>query len=228
MHANNETGVVQPLRAIAKTLGNHPAVFHTDSAQGFGKELDGLRSDRVDLISLSAHKIYGPKGVGALIMRPSTRISKIRPLMFGGGQERGIRPGTLPVHLAAGFGVAAQLALRDHAQRRERCLNFRKALLEALAPLRPIIHGNVDNILPNVLNLRFGEIDSEAIMLALKDIASISNGSACTSTNYEPSHVLKAMGMSDTETQAATRWSWSHFTTPPDWLRLRRAIQLLN
>lgn len=228
MHVNNETGVMQPLLAIADALGNHPAAFHTDSAQGFGKELDGLRSDRLDLISVSGHKIYGPKGVGALVIRPSSRVSRIQPLMYGGSQERGIRPGTVPVHLAAGIGMAAELAMENYASRRKSCLDFRNALLDALAPLHPTVHGNPNLILPSVVNLRFGDIDSEAVMIALKDVVAISNGSACTSTNYEPSHVLKAMGMSDTEAQAATRWSWSHLTTSVDWLEVRRTIERLR
>jgi cysteine desulfurase len=228
MHVNNETGVVQPLDRIAQVLANHPAVFHTDAAQGFGKELSALRNARLDLISVSAHKIYGPKGVGALVVRPSYRVSRLQPLMFGGGQERGIRPGTVPVHLAAGLGVAAELALNTHAQRRDRCLAFRGELMGAIGSLQPTIHGDPDITLPNVVNLRFGDIDSEAIMIALRDVVAISNGSACTSDNYEPSHVLKAMGMSDVQAQAATRWSWNHFTPAPDWSKLRRAIQLLN
>jgi cysteine desulfurase len=228
MHVNNETGVVQPLRALTKALENHPAVFHTDSAQGFGKDLDGLQNERLDLISVSAHKIYGPKGVGALVMRPSSRVSRIEPLMYGGGQERGIRPGTVPVHLAAGFGMAAELAIRNYASRRKSCLEFRKSLLEAFAPLNPTVHGKPDLVLPNVVNLRFGDIDSEAVMIALKDVVAISNGSACTSTNYEPSHVLKAMKLSDTAVHAATRWSWCHLTEPPDWSTVTDSIRALS
>jgi cysteine desulfurase len=227
MHVNNETGVVQPLRAIGERLAGHPAVFHTDSAQGFGKELNEIRDGRIDLISVSSHKIYGPKGVGALIVRPAQRMPRLRPLTYGGGQERGLRPGTVPVHLVAGLGTAAELAIRDHAMRRQRCLAFRKALLAALTPLHPTIHGDARKTLPSVINLRFGEIDSEAVMLALKDLVAISNGSACTSTKYEPSHVLKAMGMSDAETYAATRWSWSHLTPFTDWSALATRIRAL-
>ena len=110
MQVNNETGVIQPLTEIAEVLSGHDAVFHTDAAQGFGKELDGLRSPRLDLISVSAHKIFGPKGVGALIARQNERTARLAPLCFGGGQERGLRPGTVPVPLVAGLGLAAELS----------------------------------------------------------------------------------------------------------------------
>jgi len=228
MHVNNETGVVQPLQAIGEALANHSAVFHTDASQGFGKEFDELKSDRLDLLSLSAHKIYGPKGVGSLILLPGTRLPRLRPLMLGGGQERGMRPGTVPVPLVAGLGLAAELAIRDYRSRRTRCIAFRGALLEALAPLHPVINGKPDLILPHVANVRFGELDSEAIMLTLKEIVAISNGSACTSTSYQLSHVLKAMGISDLNNQAATRWSWCHLTPTPDWPAVRKRIRQLS
>ncbi len=216
MHVNNETGVIQPIRAVSEVLEHNSAVLHTDAAQGFGKELEGLRNDRIDLISVSSHKIYGPKGIGALIMRPTTRTSRIKPLIHGGGQERGVRPGTVPVHLVAGFGLAAELAFTNYSSRRNRCLAFRDMLLDALAPLQPTINGHLDLIVPNVINMSFGDLDSEAVMIALKDMVAISNGSACTSANYEPSHVLKAMGITGTAAQAATRWSWCHLTPIPD------------
>ncbi len=203
-------------------LSGHDAVFHTDAAQGFGKELDGLRSPRLDLISVSAHKIFGPKGVGALIARQNERTARLAPLCFGGGQERGLRPGTVPVPLVAGLGLAAELALRDHSARRAKCLAFRTELLSALAPLQPVIVGDTDRVLPHVVSLRFGDIDSEAVMIALRDEVAISNGSACTSNTYQPSHVLKAMGLSDSDAQAATRWSWCHLTPDPDWRSIER------
>jgi cysteine desulfurase len=228
MHVNNETGVIQPLNEIADVLRDHAAVLHTDSAQGFGKELDGPRNDRVDLISVSSHKIYGPKGIGALIIRPTSRTSQIHPLTHGGGQERGLRPGTVPVHLVAALGVAAELAKANYENRRNSCLAFRRALLEAIGPLQPTITGNLDNILPNVLNLRFGLIDSEAIMIALKDLVAISNGSACTSNTYKPSHVLRAMRLTDSDIHSATRWSWCHLTPTPSWGEIKRRLASLT
>jgi cysteine desulfurase len=227
MQVNNETGVIQPLAEIAEVLSGHHAVFHTDSAQGFGKELDGLRSPRLDLISVSAHKIFGPKGVGALIARQNERTAGLAPLSFGGGQERGLRPGTVPVPLVAGLGLAAELSLRDYSRRRTTCLAFGIELLSALAPLQPIVVGDTDRALPHVVSLRFGDIDSEAVMLALSDVVALSNGSACTSSTYQSSHVLKAMALSDSEAQAATRWSWCHMTPEPDWRGIERAIRML-
>lgn len=227
MHVNNETGVIQPLAEIAEILNDHPAVFHTDAAQGFGKELEYLRSARLDLISISGHKLYAPKGIGALVVRSSRRELRLAPILFGGGQELGLRPGTVPVHLAVAMGAATEIALRDQALRRAACLKFRETLLTHLAPLRPVIHGDTARTLPHVLNMRFGEIDSEALLIALKDIVAISNGSACTSAHYAPSHVLKAMGLTDTQANAATRWSWSHQTPPVDWQELVDAIRLL-
>jgi cysteine desulfurase len=217
MHVNNETGVIQPLREIGAALGQHPAAYHTDAAQGFGKELEGLRSNRLDLISISGHKIFAPKGIGALIIRSRSAPIKLRPLMFGGGQERGLRPGTIAVHLAVGLGVAAEIAIRDHARRVRDCKILRAALLDALAPLHPTVHGTQTAVLPHIINMRFDEIDSEAIIIALKDLVAISNGSACTSMSYQPSHVLKAMGLADSQATAATRWSWCHMTSQPDW-----------
>ena len=227
MHVNNETGVVQPLAEIAEVLADHPATLHTDAAQGFGKELEALKHPRVDLISATAHKIYGPKGVAALVVRRSPRTKGLSPLTFGGGHERGLRPGTLPVPLIVGFGLAAEIAVRDHALRRQKCIAFRRRLLDALSELEPVMHGDAAHVLPHVANLRFGAIDSEAVMLAIRDDVAISNGSACTSDSYEPSHVLRAMGLSDEHALAAIRWSWCHLTPTPDWDNIVSSIRRL-
>lgn len=229
MHVNNETGVLQPLDEVAKLLDGHLAFLHTDAAQGFGKDLEPLRSPRLDLISVTAHKIYGPKGVGALVARRrgGTRLP-LSPLMYGGGQERGLRPGTLPVHLLLGFGEACRLALANHAPRTAACLEFRERLLSKLRPLEPTINGDMRRTLPNTLSLSFSGLDSEAVMLAVKQHVAISNGSACTSASYSPSHVLLAMGLTQTEAESATRWSWSHLTAEPDWEGVVRAIKRLQ
>jgi len=228
MHVNNETGVIQPLEDIAGVLGEHAAFFHTDAAQGYGKHLAPLRNPRIDLISISAHKIYGPKGVGALVMRRRgyTR-PPLEPLFYGGGQERGLRPGTLPVFLIAGFGKAAELALKNAERRATVCRAFKEALMVALQPLGPTVNGDPQQTLPHVVNLSFPRLDSEAVMLALKDYVAISNGAACTSASYQPSHVLKAMGLRDDEVQCAVRWSWCHMTEAPDWDAVVRAIRRL-
>jgi cysteine desulfurase len=228
MHVNNETGVVQPLGEIADALGSHEAFLHVDAAQGFGKDFDPLRSTRIDLISVSGHKLYAPKGVGALVARKrKQRRPPLRPLMFGGGQERGLRPGTAPVPLIAGLGVAAEVAVTDAQARASACQRYRRRVIEALAPLRPETNGDPDRTLPHVLNVSLPGLDSEAVMLALKGIAAFSNGSACTSHSYEPSHVLSAMGLPAQRIEGAVRLSWCHLTPEPDWSELQRALARL-
>src|SRR5262249_48133945 len=145
MQVNNETGVVQPIREISEVLDEHPAYFHIDAAQGFGKELESLRNPRADLISISGHKIFGPKGVGALVVRRRgfNRVP-ITPLMFGGGQERGLRPGTLAVPLIVGLGLAAELALQEVSKRLEACRTYKKRVLQGLAGLDPIFNGDLE------------------------------------------------------------------------------------
>ena len=224
MHVNNETGVIQPLSEIAEAMQGHPATLHADAAQGFGKDLEGLLHPRIDMIGVSGHKLYAPKGIGALVVRSGPRTKGLRSIMYGGGQERGIRPGTVPVHLAAALGVAAELAVKNHRARREACIAFRDALLTAMAPLNPMINGDLSRVLQSTLNLSFGDIDSEAVMIGLKDLVAISNGSACTSASYTPSHVLTAMQLSEARVAAATRWSWCHMTEAPDWNEIRDRV----
>jgi cysteine desulfurase len=226
MAANNETGVRQPITEIATALQDHDAYFHTDAAQTFGKDLDVLRIQRLDLISISAHKLYGPKGVGALITRRRGFTKPpLKPLMHGGGQERGLRPGTLPVALIAGLGKAAELAVKTLESRRARCRAIKAKAIEAFAPLNPRIHGPADNTQDHVLNIAFPGLDSEALMVALKADVAVSNGSACTSSSYTPSHVLKAMGFTDDEANEAVRFSWCHLTPDVDWPGLAKRIR---
>lgn len=229
MHVNNETGVIQPVAEVAERLGDHPAYLHTDAAQGFGKELDQLRHPRIDMISASAHKVYAPKGVGALILRRrGFKRPPLTPLMYGGGQERGLRPGTHPVHLIAGFGAAADLALANHREWWASCKRFRTALLAGIESLQPQLNTAIERALPNTLNFSIAGLDSEAVMLALKAILAVSNGSACTSQSYEPSHVLTAMSLCDKRIAGALRWSWCHLTPQPEWVALRTRMQSLR
>lgn len=228
MHANNETGALQPLPEIATALEDHDAYFHVDAAQGYGKDLDRLRQPRIDLISVSSHKIYGPLGVGALITRRrGFKRPPLTPLTYGGGQERGLRPGTLPVPLIIGFGVAAERALADYEQRQERCSQIRSEALAALELLSVRFHAEPDRTLPHVLNFSVAGVDSEAIMVALKNIAAVSNGSACTSQSYSPSHVLEAMSLSPDAIAGAVRVSWSHLTPDVDWKEITKRIASL-
>lgn len=229
MHVNNETGVRQPIDAVADSLEGHGAYLHVDAAQGFGKELAALRSPRIDLISISSHKIYGPVGVGALVARRrGFDKAPLVSLMHGGGQERGLRPGTLPVALIAGLGVAAERAAAEREARRTRCTAVREQALEVLQPLGIRIHGALESSLPHVLNFSVDGLDSEALMVGLRDLVAISNGSACTSQSYTPSHVLRAMGLPEAAVSGAVRMSWCHLTPAVDWSAIAERIATLR
>jgi len=226
MHVNNETGVVQPLEGLVDVVKDHPTYLHVDAAQGFGKDLASLQARRIDLISVSAHKIYGPKGVGALITRRRgySRVP-LKPLMYGGGQERGLRPGTLPVPLIVGLGAAADLAAREWNGRADTCRQYRQCVLKAFEPFQPTFNGDQSRTLPHVVNLALPGIDSEAVMVALKDLVAISNGSACTSQSYEPSHVLAAMRLPEAAVRGALRISWCHMTKAAPWDEVQVRLQ---
>ncbi len=228
MHVNNETGIIQPLGEIAKALGTHDAFFHVDAAQGFGKRIPDLQNSRIDLISLSGHKIYAPKGIGALVTRRRgyTR-PPLTPLAFGGGQERGLRPGTQPVALIVALGKAAELCLRDHAKCEARWRQLKTQALAAFREIGGVPTGDQDKALPNTLNIAIPGLDSEAVMVALKDTVAISNGSACTSQNYTSSHVLTAMGLPEDHLKSALRLSWCHLTPDLDWGAVVQAIRTL-
>ena len=229
MHVNNETGVIQPLESVGAGLRDHPAYFLVDAAQGLGKRTADLRLRRIDLMSLSAHKCYGPKGVGALVMRRRAfERPPLRPLMYGGGQERGLRPGTLPVHLIAGFGAAVETACANEDRWTARNAQLKATFLDALAPLHPVLHGDQEQVLPTTVNLSIPGIDSEAAIVALKGIAAISNGSACTSHKYEPSHVLQAMELPPEQIAGALRFSWCHMTPDIDFGRVMETLASLR
>jgi cysteine desulfurase len=229
MHVNNETGVRQPIGEIADLLRDHPAYLHVDAAQGFGKEFDDLSDPRIDLISISGHKIFGPKGIGALITRRRRyKRPPLTPLTYGGGQERGLRPGTLPVAHIAGLGTAAQLAIDNHQTRKDACLKYRIDVLAALQELDAEFNGDLDRTVAHTVNVSIPGLDSEAAIVALKGSAAISNGSACTSHSYEPSHVLTAMGLTTERVSGALRISWSHLTPATDWSGLRERIDAVR
>ena len=226
MHANNETGVIQPIGELTEALAHHPAWFHVDAAQTFGKLIPEIRHPRIDLISASGHKIYGPKGVGFLVVRHRGKQKiPITPLTFGGGQEGGLRPGTLPVPLIVGLGKAAELAAKDHAAREAKCREFREKFLHAIGSLQPQIHGEAGKVLPHTVNASFPGISAEETMLRLKDVVAVSNGSACTSASYQPSHVLKAMHLGKDEIVGAVRFSWCHLTPDLDWDLLNKKLR---
>jgi len=227
MHANNETGALQPIEAIGAGLVGSGTFFHVDAAQSFGKIIEPLTDPNIHLISVSGHKLFAPKGIGALVVRRRETRVPLTPLIYGGGQERGLRPGTLPVALIAAFGAACAAASRDVDARSARCREIRQHLLDALEPLGAVINGSSDQGLIATLNLSFPGLDSEAVMLVLKDLIALSNGSACTSASYEPSHVLVAMGLPEARIDGALRFSWCHMTKEPDWGSVTAAIRSL-
>lgn len=211
MHANNETGVLQPVLEIGELLTGTETLFHTDAAQTFGKEIETLRRLPCDFIAISSHKIYGPQGVGALYLRrQGAQRRALEPLLSGGGQERGLRPGTIPVSLVVGLGTAAALAKHEYIERRQKAEVVKRQLLAGLKRIEHHINGDLDRSQSHVLNVSFPGVDSEALMMALRGELAISNGSACTSDSYAPSHVLLAMGLTEDEANQSVRISWGH------------------
>jgi cysteine desulfurase len=211
MHINNEIGVVQPIAQIGAVCRERGVLLHVDAAQSAGKIDLALETLPVDLASLSAHKLHGPKGVGALYVRSGLALE---PLLRGGGQERGRRPGTLPTHQIVGMGAAFELA--DPAVHGLRLASFRSALLAGLAGLEGVhVNGCTRRCAPHILNVSFAGVEGESLRLALSDLA-VSPGSACASDVDEPSHVLSSLGLSDTAAQSSLRFSVGRFTSQDD------------
>ena len=229
MHVNNETGVIQQLSEYVEVLRGHPAFFHVDAAQSFGKLVEPLRDKRIDLISASGHKIFAPKGVGVLLARcRDYNEPPLEPLMYGGGQEKGVRPGTLPVHLLTALGEAVKIALKTHDKRLAACEKIKECALKELVAAGGVPNGNQAACIASTLNISFPGLDSEALILQLKDIVAISNGSACTSSNYSFSHVLTSMGLEKERIRGALRLSWCHMTPEVDWSLVAQKINSLR
>ena len=213
MGVNNETGVVQPISEIIEIIKNHDCYFHVDAAQMFGKDIDTLSNKRIDLISISGHKIFGPKGIGALVTRlRNFNKPPLQPLFFGGGQQAKLRPGTLPVHLIVGLGVAAKIAKKNLKKRQEQNKKIYDQIIKLMKSLNGNLNGDEKYLLGNCINFSVPNVDAEAFMLTTKDLISVSNGSACTSSTYEPSHVIKAMTNDQDKLKGAIRISWCHLT----------------
>jgi cysteine desulfurase len=213
MHANNETGVIQPIQECCAVLASHDAFFHVDSAQTAGKLPPLHEYRRISFSSISAHKFYGPKGVGALIARGTTTRQAITPIHVGGGQEMGLRPGTLPVPLIVGAGAAISLPMWKDGTWWEACSRLRLIILNEFRGLAYFANGGQMQVLPHVLNLSVSGVDAEALLVATKNYAAFSNGSACTSAQYHYSHVLTAMGLSSDRISSAIRLSWGPATS---------------
>lgn len=198
MHANNETGVIQPVYEIGEALADKGTFFHIDAAQSFGKLVDELRAVKYDMLSASAHKMYGPQGIGALILRKKRyKLPPVKPIMVGGGQEHGFRPGTVPTALIVGFGEACRIAKEEYKDNFKRYTENKNLIISLIekSGVKYTINGDQEFCISNTLNVSFYGVNSEALMLSSKQYCSVSNGSACNSHSYKPSYVLDSMGI---------------------------------
>ncbi|EIT7027579.1 IscS subfamily cysteine desulfurase [Vibrio vulnificus] len=212
MHVNNEIGVIQDIEAIGELCRSRKIIFHVDAAQSAGKVAIDVQKLKVDLISLSAHKIYGPKGIGALYVRRKPRI-RLEAQMHGGGHERGFRSGTLPTHQIVGMGEAFRIAKLDMEKDYQHALALRNRLLDGVKDMEAVtINGDLEQRVPHNLNISFAFVEGESLLMSLKDLA-VSSGSACTSASLEPSYVLRALGLNDELAHSSIRFSFGRFTT---------------
>ena len=212
MHVNNETGVIQDIEKIGEMCRERGIVFHVDATQSVGKLPIDLSKLKVDLMSFSGHKIYGPKGIGGLYVRRKPRV-RIEAQMHGGGHERGMRYGTLPVHQIVGMGEAYRIAKEEMATEMPRLLALKNRLWNGLKDIEEVyLNGSLEHSVPNILNVSFAYIEGESLMMALKDLA-VSSGSACTSASLEPSYVLRALGLNDELAHSSIRFSLGRFST---------------
>ena len=215
MHVNNEIGVIQDIAAIGELCRDNGTLFHVDAAQSAGKEPIDLEQMKVDLMSFSAHKIYGPKGIGALYVRRKPRV-RIEAQMHGGGHERGMRSGTLATHQIVGMGEAFRIAKDEMAMENARILKLRNKLWDGLKDMEEVyLNGDLEHRITGNLNVSFNFVEGESLIMALKDIA-VSSGSACTSASLEPSYVLRALGRSDELAHSSIRFTIGRYTTDAD------------
>jgi cysteine desulfurase len=215
MSVNNVIGVIQDIAALGELCRERGVIFHVDSAQATGKVPIDLSALKVDLMSFSAHKTYGPKGVGALFVRRKPRV-RIEAQMHGGGHERGMRSGTLPTHQIVGMGEAFRIANAEMATENERIRMLRDKLWKGLSEIEEVyVNGDMEQRVPHNLNASFNFVEGESLIMAIKDIA-VSSGSACTSASLEPSYVLRALGRSDELAHSSIRFTIGRFTTEAD------------
>ncbi|MCW8853164.1 MAG: IscS subfamily cysteine desulfurase [Gammaproteobacteria bacterium] len=211
MHVNNEIGVIQDIAAIGELCRERKIIFHVDAAQSAGKTPIDLQTMKVDLMSFSAHKIYGPKGIGALYVRRKPRI-RLEAQMHGGGHERGMRSGTLATHQIVGMGEAFRIAKQDMQEENERIMKLRNRLWDGFKDMEEVyLNGDFEHRIAGNLNVSFNFVEGESLIMALKDIA-VSSGSACTSASLEPSYVLRALGRSDELAHSSLRFTIGRYT----------------
>ena len=226
MHVNNEIGVIQPIKELGAICKNKNVIFHVDAAQSIGKIPINVDDMRIDLLSISAHKFYGPKGIGGLYIRRKDPRVQLQPIMFGGGHERGIRSGTLPVPNIVGMGRACDLSAEVINEENLRITMLRDALLQGIRDENPhtLVNGDMEYRVAGNLNMSFPGAKNEAIIAAIPEIA-ISSGSACTTSTMEPSHVLLALGMSKNEVYSSLRFGIGRFNTEQD---IQIAVKSIN
>ena len=211
MHVNNESGIIQPIQEIGDVLEEKGVLFHIDATQSFGKLVDELQAVKYNMLSMSAHKIGGPQGVGALVLRKhGYKLPPVKPIMYGGQQEHGIRPGTIPVALVGGLGKACEIAQIEHKQNQDKCRKIKNVLVDELkdSGLKYRFNGDQNYCIPSTMNLCIDGVSSEALMISSKQYCSVSNGSACNSNSYKPSYVLTAMGIPEEQINNSIRISW--------------------
>ncbi len=224
MHVNNEIGVIQDINAIGELCRSKGIFFHMDAAQSAGKLPIDVKTTKVDLISISGHKMYGPKGIGALYVRRKPRI-RLESQMHGGGHERGMRSGTLATHQIVGLGEAAAIAKQDMIEDNARILRLRDKLWAGIKHIEETyINGDMQQRYCGIFNVSFNFVEGESLMMALKDLA-VSSGSACTSASLEPSYVLRALGLNDEMAHSSIRFSIGRFTTDED---IEHAIKVID
>lgn len=219
MHVNNETGMIQPVQEIGEELSKRGILFHVDATQSCGKLVEELKNLKYNMLAFSAHKLQGPQGVGVLVLRKkSYKLPPVRAIMYGGQQERGIRPGTVPVALVAGCGKACELAGAEYRSNNEQAKKIKNSILSILneSGLPYHINGDQDYCVPGTLNICIEGVSSEALMISTKQFCGVSNGSACTSQSYSPSYVLSAMGIPENQIESSVRISWGHGVNTDD------------
>jgi len=231
MHVNNEIGVIQDIGAIGKICRDRKILFHVDAAQSAGKVDINLEELPVDLMSFSAHKIYGPKGVGALYVQRKPRV-RLEAQMHGGGHERGMRSGTLATHQIVGMGEAFRIAKEEMAAENERLLKLRNKLYDGVKDMEEVyVNGDIDHRIAGNINISFNYVEGESLLMALNDLA-ISSGSACTSASLEPSYVLRALGRNDELAHSSIRFTMGRYTTEEEIDRtidhVRKAVEKLR
>jgi len=226
MYANNETGTIMPVKEIGAIAKKHNVIFFSDATQAAGKIPVNVKEDGIDLLCLSAHKLYGPKGCGALYVRRRDPRVRLTPLQYGGGHEKGMRSGTLNVPGIVGLGKACELAMKEMDVDSARMTSLRDELLKDLLNIGGTsLNGDMDNLLPQTCNLSFNGIDSQVLIGQLNKNLAISSGSACTSASIEPSHVLRALGIGDELASCSVRFSLGRFTTRED---IAKALDIIR